>query len=163
MLDKQVGFTGTQKGMTDMQKKSVAQIISLYSPGIFHHGCCIGADFEFHKMCDVVGNTIILHPPTDERKMEKCLVLWATCIGLEAKPYLERNHQIVNCSDVLIAAPAEREEVLRSGTWATLRYAKAHTRRPIFHVEPDGAVVKYNLPDDFKIWPKKENKGWVPI
>lgn len=163
MRDSQVGFTGTQKGMTDMQLKSVARLVEMYSPGVFHHGCCIGADKQFHELADQAMNVIVYHPPSDERKMFKPICRFAKPIKLDSKPYLERNQDIVNSSDILIAAPAELEEVLRSGTWATLRYAKAHTRRPIFHVEPNGAVVKFNLPDDFKIWPKKENKGWVPL
>lgn len=41
-----------------------------------------------------------------------------------AKPYLERNNDIVKNSDVLVACPASKTEVLRSGTWATIRKAR---------------------------------------
>jgi predicted Rossmann fold nucleotide-binding protein DprA/Smf involved in DNA uptake len=37
---------------------------------------------------------------------------------------LERNHLIVAACDVLNAAPLQDEEILRSGTWATIRYAR---------------------------------------
>ena len=45
-------------------------------------------------------------------------------IVYDKKPYLERNKKIVNCCDILIAAPKQINEVLRSGTWSTIRYAK---------------------------------------
>ena len=38
-------------------------------------------------------------------------------------PYLERNKNIVNAVDFIIAAPDGPEKV-RSGTWSTVRYAK---------------------------------------
>lgn len=152
---KQVGFTGTEKGMTDMQKVSVMRLVDIHSPGVFHHGCCVGADAEFHELADRVGNLIVKHPPVDEKKIASCRTKLAQGLVLEAKPYLVRNHEIVDASDIMIAAPHEFEEVLRSGTWATLRYAKT-SRRPLFHVEPDGAVVKFNLPDDYEIWPRKK-------
>lgn len=42
-----------------------------------------------------------------------------------AKPYLERNKDIANEGiDGLIAAPSGWVEELRSGTWATVRYAR---------------------------------------
>lgn len=41
--------------------------------------------------------------------------------GLEP---LERNHVILDHTDYLLAFPKTRKEVLRSGTWATIRYAK---------------------------------------
>ena len=40
-------------------------------------------------------------------------------------------------SDILIATPKEKEEQLRSGTWATIRYAKK-TKKIVFLVYPDG-------------------------
>ena len=41
------------------------------------------------------------------------------------KPYLKRNEDIVNKCDVLIACPIDKnKEILRSGTWATIRKAR---------------------------------------
>jgi hypothetical protein len=43
----------------------------------------------------------------------------------EAKPPLERNEDIVDFGrDLLIAAPLQMVEVVRSGTWHTVRYAR---------------------------------------
>lgn len=149
-----VGFTGTQRGMQPMQLASVKHLVEMYSPGIFHHGCCIGADEEFNKLVDQPLNTIIRHPPDNDYKLAKCETKFATVITRDSAPYLTRNHDIVDEANIIIAAPAEFEEVLRSGTWSTLRYAKKHFFKPIFHVEPNGAVVKFNVPEDFKIWPR---------
>jgi predicted Rossmann fold nucleotide-binding protein DprA/Smf involved in DNA uptake len=41
---------------------------------------------------------------------------------------LVRNRAIVNSSGLLIAAPAG-EEILRSGTWSTVRYARSKDKR----------------------------------
>jgi hypothetical protein len=43
---------------------------------------------------------------------------------LKPKPFLDRNKDIVNSCDILIACPENDIEVLRSGTWSTIRYAK---------------------------------------
>ena len=42
--------------------------------------------------------------------------------------YLNRNHNIVDASEILIACPAQTEEVIRSGTWATIRYARKNNK-----------------------------------
>jgi hypothetical protein len=54
-------------------------------------------------------------------------------------PPLERNKHIVHNCGWLIAAPKEDSETLRSGTWATIRYARK-LRRPITIVFPNGEV-----------------------
>jgi hypothetical protein len=44
---------------------------------------------------------------------------------MKEKPYLERNLDIIENADMLIACPVDknREEV-RSGTWSTIRHAR---------------------------------------
>jgi len=59
-----------------------------------------------------------------------------------AKPYLERNHDIVDATDYLIFAPKTRHEQLRSGTWATYRYAKL-MRKNILMLHPDELPFSY--------------------
>lgn len=54
-------------------------------------------------------------------------------------PPLERNHRIVDACDVLIACPKDAQEQLRSGTWATVRYARKQGKRVIV-ITPDGTV-----------------------
>lgn len=50
-----------------------------------------------------------------------------------------RNREIVADSELLIACPRTRDEVLRSGVWATIR-AMRRARRPLYLVAPDGAL-----------------------
>jgi len=118
-----VGFTGTRFGMTRRQRDEVRGILLFLQPTHVHHGDCIGSDDEFHSMVREIlpSCTIVVHPPkyTSQR---------AFCVGDQTrKPdgYLDRNRAIVQASDRLIATPHEMFPVLRSGTWATVRYAQA--------------------------------------
>ena len=60
---------------------------------------------------------------------------------LPPKDYLDRNHDIVDQTDLLIATPKENTEVLRSGTWATIRYAKK-INKPTWIIETNGNIWK---------------------
>lgn len=122
MIDS-LGFTGTQEGMTIYQIMWAHDLTAMLQPKHVHHGDCIGADEQFHAMCRNLANPPIIHvhPPTNSKKRAFCDgdVVYAPA------PYLKRNKHIVQMSDVLIATPKEEEEVLRSGTWSTYRYAKS--------------------------------------
>jgi len=52
---------------------------------------------------------------------------------------LERNRAIVDETDILLAAPLESEEQLRSGTWATVRYARKQ-HKTVLVIFPNGIV-----------------------
>jgi len=54
-----------------------------------------------------------------------------------ARPPLTRNHDIVDCTELLIACPKSMKEELRSGTWATVRYARK-LERPVIIIYPNG-------------------------
>ena len=115
-----VGFTGTQIGMTENQKYHVAMLLLSLKGDEFHHGSCRGADTDAHRIAVCLGYEIIIHPPINPKKRSYF------DIGevLPEKEYLERNHDIVDATDVLIATPKTEREELRSGTWATVRYAR---------------------------------------
>jgi hypothetical protein len=77
--------------------------------------------------------------------------LRAWCGGdvvLEPLPYLTRNQHIVKAVEtfpvrLLIAAPHQVEEVTRSGTWSTIRYARrSRVGIPIAIVQPDGTITE---------------------
>ena len=57
--------------------------------------------------------------------------------------YLKRNRAIVKRSDILIATPGQREEILHSGTWSTVRYARKKGI-PIWKIYPNGIVETEN-------------------
>jgi hypothetical protein len=98
------------------------------SIGIFNHGDCIGADAQAHAMvvADLPITHIIIHPPTDSKARAWCATSSkrADLLILATLPYHARNRTIVDASDILLAAPAQRKEIPRSGTWATVRYAR---------------------------------------
>jgi hypothetical protein len=122
-----VGVTGTRMGMTQHQKEQF--ILKLYDLDVheFHHGDCIGADAEAH---DIVREffpdvRIIIHPPAKTTTQ-------AFKQGDESRlpaPYITRDKAIVNESEYLIGAPLTNDEVIRSGTWTTIRYARK-TNKP---------------------------------
>jgi hypothetical protein len=119
-----IGFTGTSQGMSEWQKAQLRIKIAHLGLIEFHHGDCVGADAEAHEIVSVFFyNKIVIHPPLNTSKEAFCQIRDGGEIR-PAKDYLTRNHDIVDETDLLIAAPLTTEEVLRSGTWATIRYAK---------------------------------------
>lgn len=117
-----IGFTGTQIGMNDKQKKEFRELIIALNPRFFHHGDCIGADKEAH---DIVRESspltaIIIHPPEKNYKRANCK---ADAVR-PSQDYMTRNQNIVNECETIIATPKSNKEELRSGTWATIRRAK---------------------------------------
>lgn len=99
-----------QRLISFMQDKGVSEL---------HHGDCCGWDSLCHYAAKSIGVKTVVHPP--ESKSFR-----AFCDGdviLPTKPYLDRNRDIVNAVDFLIAGP-DGPERTRSGTWSTVRYAK---------------------------------------
>lgn len=122
-----IGFTGTQEGMTVHQMAVLSDQLKLIMRSSlsettywFHHGDCIGADEQAHKIARRIGWKIHLHPPIISDKRAFCDY---DLIEIE-KEYLVRNKDIVNAVSYMYATPKETEEQLRSGTWSTIRYAK---------------------------------------
>lgn len=126
-------------GMTEEQKESFLKIIMTGTQTRiqeFHHGDCIGSDKQAHDMVKSLGDiSIHVHPPLNPEKR-------AFCNGgtiHKPKQYLERNKDIVDSSDILIATPMSFKEEIRSGTWNTVRYARRKFK-PVFVIYPDGKI-----------------------
>lgn len=123
-----VGFTGTRGGMTAVQKQEFKATILQLNLDEFHHGDCVGADEDAHYLvienfdCQMVG-----HPPTNTMYQAHC----SFDRQLPPMEYLARNRGIVNTTDILIACPKEEAEILRSGTWSTVRYARKQKKQVI--------------------------------
>lgn len=137
----QIGFTGTQGGMTEAQKVEFTRLYVVYSYDFpclgFHYGDCVGADEQAFDIVTVITPNAVTwsHPPIDSKKRA-----WTKADHiLDPKPYLERNHDIVDVSHMLIACPKGPEE-LRSGTWATVRYARKKDLSLLI-IQPDGAFA----------------------
>lgn len=150
-----IGFTGTRNGMTYTQKKVLVEMLDEKTNcGIneaeFHHGDCMGADAEAHALFipylhEHKRKLIIIHPPISDMYRAQCFTgsspLYHPWIYvLETKTPLARNHDIVNVCDVLIGCPPnERGEIKRSGTWATIRFARKK-HKAIIIIRPSGKV-----------------------
>lgn len=132
-----IGFTGTQEGMTEKQIDAISVFLLDYEVQEFHHGDCVGADNDAHIITRIQAPAakIVVHPPLNESKRAFCR---ADAV-LPAKPYLDRNHDIVDAVEVMFATPKEKVEQVRSGTWATIRYARKQGK-PLYIVYPDGTV-----------------------
>jgi len=119
-----VGFTGTRQGMTDRQKLALSSLLYL-----------------LHGDCEEDSDDLVFHhggePHADqEAAMIASGVFWSTKkyrpAKKDAKHLLERNHKIVDAVSILIAAPRSLAEEVRSGTWATVRYARKTMTSVIF-------------------------------
>jgi hypothetical protein len=137
-----VGFTGTRDGMADAQFVRFRQCFSESHAGEFHHGCCVGADEDaalqiadsYALLVKIVGH------PSDIASLTSAEAVRRSHQTLPARPALERNRDIVDACDLLIACPKGPEE-RRSGTWATIRYARK-VGRPVVIVWPDGTSTE---------------------
>jgi hypothetical protein len=134
-----VGFTGTGVGMTADQKRQLLWYLSGLDLREFHHGDCVGADAEAHEIAQLLdARMIIIHLPDNDSKRAFCMSRYY----MPAKPYLERNKDIVDSTDFLLACPRQFAEQTRSGTWATIRYARKQGK-PVVIFWPDGTVKNF--------------------
>ena len=143
-LKLRIGFTGTQNGMTHRQMRAVRLCIqeivasSGNIPWELHHGDCVGADAQAHHIGQELGARIIIHPPIKSDLQANCTGAYIT---FPPQEYLVRNRDIVKWTQLLIAATQHDLEVLRSGTWSTIRCARRF-KRSVIIVYPDGRVVE---------------------
>jgi hypothetical protein len=134
-----IGFTGTRHGISNAQKKAfknlLAQLKEKKEITEFHHGDCIGSDEQVHKIVKSNNDKtkVVIHPPSYNCKGD---------ISLKTFPYLDRNHNIVDNTDILIATPDTLEK-LHSGTWATIRYARKQ-KKEIYIIKSSGKIEKEN-------------------
>jgi len=118
-----IGITGTRWKLQDAQAKVLGGALIGFREGGVEwqlNGDCVGADDHAGKIWKAIGGKIQLHPPTNRSKRA---FLKAEIIRT-AKPYLDRNKDIVDECDVLVGLPQEEFEQQRSGTWSTIRYAR---------------------------------------
>jgi len=118
-----VGFTGTRRGMSLLQKQSTTDFIMELLSGNIDvmclHGDCIGADDEFNDICKIIGIRRYCRPSNLTQRAYTDAVQIAS-----SEHPLIRNKKIVDDSNHMLAAPFEMEEQRRGGTWSTIRYAR---------------------------------------
>ena len=84
----------------------------------FRHGVCVGSDLQAAAIAVSLGYHEARFPAGSNP--------------------LARNRIIVDGSQLMFATPNQPREVLRSGTWATIRYANK-TYTPGITIWPDGS------------------------
>lgn len=132
-MGRKVGFTGTHKGAKPTQLAVLEEKLKfLKEEGFdeFHHGACIGADEQAAKLAADLGFKVVAHPglakdPTNLMYRSEWTGSHET---REAKPFIARDHDIVDETEMMLATPLTYEELQRSGTWTTIRYAKKKGR-----------------------------------
>lgn len=126
-----VGFTGTRKGMNSSQEDRLRGLLSDWQRlwpdhQIFVHGGADGADTQAHAIAVELGYGVEVRPTPEN------MVNWINRLDVAVvhppKPPLDRNLDIVSQCEVLVATPYEREEIMRSGTWATVRAARKQSK-----------------------------------
>ena len=137
-----LAFTGTKEGWTINQAamtKGVFKDLIDLGYDVMHNGDCKGSDYRAALMwkTSFYGKKLILHPPTNPK--HRAFIDFANIV-LPEGDYIVRDHQMVDMSSVLVGTPA-RPEYLRSGTWATIRYARK-IGIPRIIIYPDGSVVR---------------------
>jgi hypothetical protein len=137
MMACKLGVTATRKGLSPHQKDKFTEVAKELKPFEFHDGDCIGGDEQAHyviqtefELCYMIG-----HPP--DNNSQRAFMRYNR--AHQPKGYLNRNHEIVDMVDVMIAMPDSKKEKVRSGTWATVRYARK-VGRTLIIIYPDGTV-----------------------
>ena len=149
-----IGFTGTRNGMTDFQKEHLATILREKFCTEFMHGDCLGADQQANDIAKDCGIKIFtIHPPDDSRKRAFCfdqaqlmkynkdVTPYYHITGVDVRwfptdAYLKRNHRIVDMCELIVATPKEFTHTIRSGTWATIRYAWKTKKDSVIVIPP---------------------------
>lgn len=134
MSDLILGFTGTRKGLTALQRAALTLRLADLLPAEVHHGDCQGADEALHRLAGQMLIPVVVHPP-----VKPDLRAWCPSPRiLPEKDYLERDRDIAEAAGLLIACP-DGPERAKSGTWYTVRYARK-LGTPVTVLYPDGRV-----------------------
>ena len=124
--EKRIAVTGTREGLPEKRMDLLRGLLRRESTGsdvILHHGDCLGVDAAAHGIAVNLGLRISIHPP-DDPKLRAHRNHWRA-VWSDPRPYLERNRDMVDAADLLVAMPRDPgTEEKRSGTWATVRYAR---------------------------------------
>ncbi|NIT77309.1 MAG: hypothetical protein GWN58_22920 [Anaerolineae bacterium] len=119
---RKLGFTGTRNGLSENQRAWLAMELQCNPPDKAAHGDCVGADADFHSLVRLYAPKCEIHiwPSLFEK-------LRAHCHGdvmYEPGKAGERDKLIVKFATHFVGCPPTDFEVVRSGSWQTLRMAR---------------------------------------
>jgi hypothetical protein len=138
-----LGFSGTSNGLTQAQRLTLRYLFNELHITVLHHGDCIGADTQAHRIARQLFARVIIHQPTNDQKQARL----QGDVVLPPKPYILRNHDIVLASAGVITCPLSTHEQFRgSGTWAVIRYTRK-LKKPLWIIWPDGTFKAENNGD----------------
>lgn len=137
----EVGFSGTREGMTVYQRMMTHIIFRDLVPSTLHHGDCVGADAQAWRIANHEPHGIFIH--AHPCNLPHARAMTHSDMVHDIKPPLVRNHDIVDSSDIMLFTPKEDQPVLRSGTWATFRYALS-LKKPMVLIKPSGEAIFYD-------------------
>lgn len=124
--------------MTTEQKAHLSSFLELAD--LVVHGNAVGADEQAHIMAHAVGQHCDVWPSL-LKETQSALPRCEGCTYHPIQAPLDRNHDIVEAGSLLAAFPADDHEIVRSGTWAAVRYARTLGTKPIVIVWPGGGYV----------------------
>ena len=134
-----IGFTGGRTQPTPEQSRWLRHYMVRDEIKEVHHGACVGADALVHHIAWNLPT--VVHPCTLVNHVAtECLRPSPRVQVLEPLEPLVRNRAIVDACDRLVVLP-DRAECQRSGTWATVRYARSQGK-PIVICYRDGRVER---------------------
>lgn len=123
-------FTGVARALSPEEVERVREAVRALTDGsVFVTGGAVGVDSlvaaaaaEFFPEA----RHLVIAPaaPWSERVPEGAELRYAAAGRTDPDSYMLRNDALVAEADVLIAFPEGAREVLRSGTWATVRRAR---------------------------------------
>ena len=136
-----IGFTGTSTPLPTPQVNGLISVLTRLRKEYLwmNNGDCIYADEIAGKIWQYFAGKVWLRPPDNPKK--RAFLDSDECD--QPAPYMKRNQTIVDNSSLLVCTPSTMDEVLRSGTWATIRKARKAVI-PIIYVYPDGSIVDEN-------------------
>ncbi len=145
-------FTGTQKGTTEPQHESLEAVLEGHDPEVTEgvHGLSVGADEEFHFLCRQFGIPLRGHPG-DLPDKRASIPASEFAVLLPPEPNLARNHTMISYAVLsseksqLLVCPKRDYEELRSGTWATVRYAR-RAGLDILYIWPSDGTLEPRSP-----------------
>jgi hypothetical protein len=142
------GQTGTRDGATRLQLASVGWLWSRYPIDDLHDGDARGVDAQLSGLAKVFGVPhVTMHPPINPKNRAFCGISDDPdeTLVLPPKEYFERDRDVVNAAEVMVACPKQNWENedrrMRGGTWYTIYFTRKQ-HLPLAIVWPNG-LIKY--------------------